>query len=334
MLSVIVPVYNAEKDLDRCVNSILNQTYRDIEVILVDDGSPDNSPCICDGFSHKDSRVRVIHKENGGVSTARNAGLDAAQGDYIAFVDSDDFIEPDMYEKMMNIAEKYSCDVVMCDCIKDFGKHSEIYTHNIKEGFYDLKKLKDEYYNHLLIMENIEYPATISNVTILWKSTLNKKEMRYQPGVRFSEDLLFGAKLLRRAESFYYMKNVALYHYVMNPQSASHTYVKDKWKDYLLLHSRIKAEFENDKEFDFSRQIDLCLLFFIYNTVGEIYGAEISKQEKLSKIKEVLQSSAVQEMFKRVKISSLKVPSKLKVLTFLYKHQLCLNILLEYFGRK
>jgi len=94
LISVIVPVYIVEPYLDRCVQSIVNQTYKNLEIILVDDGSPDNSPAMCDAWAEKDSRIRVIHKENGGVSSARNAGLDMATGSYITFVDADDWLEP------------------------------------------------------------------------------------------------------------------------------------------------------------------------------------------------------------------------------------------------
>ena len=333
-ISVIVPVYKVEKYLERCVNSILNQTCNDLELILVDDGSPDSCPELCDRFAQQDARIRVIHKENGGVSTARNAGLEAAQGAYIAFVDSDDWLEPDMYEKMMAVAEAQDCDVVMCDCVKDFEDHSEIYSHAIRDGFYSREQLCREYYPHLLMMENVEYPATISNVTLLWRSTLNSGEQRYQPGVRFSEDLLFGAKLMRKAKSFFYMKGEALYHYVMNPASATHTFVPDKWKDYQLLHSRIAADFGNDKEFDFSRQIDLCLLFFLYNTVGEIYGADLPVKEKKNRITGILKAAQVTEMFGRTSIGSLQISAKLKLLTFAYKYRVGLSFLIHYYGRK
>lgn len=104
LLSVIVPVYNVEDYLGRCVESILNQTYRNLEVILVDDGAKDSSGTLCDTFAEADPRVRVIHKENGGLSSARNAGLDICKGDYVAFVDSDDWIQPDAYEKMLETA--------------------------------------------------------------------------------------------------------------------------------------------------------------------------------------------------------------------------------------
>ena len=111
-ISVIVPVYNVEKYLSRCVDSILGQTFSDLEVILVNDGSGDSSGSICDSYAAKDSRIRVIHKENGGLSSARNAGIDAASGEYLAFVDSDDWIEPEMYETMLALTEKYGADLV------------------------------------------------------------------------------------------------------------------------------------------------------------------------------------------------------------------------------
>ena len=334
MISVIVPVYKAEKFLNRCVSSILNQTYTDLELILVDDGSPDESPKMCDEFARADERVRVIHKKNGGVSTARNAGLDAARGEYIAFVDSDDFLEPDAYEKMMEKAKAYNCDVVMCDCIKDFPKDSTIYSHGIREGFYSREQIQSEHYPHLLMMENVEYPATISNVTLLWRGALNTPEMRYIPGVRFSEDLLFGAKLLRSANSFYYMKGEALYHYVMNEASASHTYVSDKWNDYQLLHSRLCEEFAKDEAYDFTHQLDLCLLFFLYNTLGETCVANLSSDEKKAKLREILSTPSVRKMFRRIQVRKLPISLKLKLVTAMYKYRFGLNVLVRYFGRR
>ena len=106
LISVIIPIYKVEALLERCVDSVLAQTYRNLEIILVDDGSPDRCGQICDAYAQKDPRISVIHKENGGLSSARNAGLDIAQGEYIAFLDSDDWIEPEAYESMLALAEK------------------------------------------------------------------------------------------------------------------------------------------------------------------------------------------------------------------------------------
>ncbi len=111
-ISVIVPVYGVEQYLPKCLDSLLNQTFRDLEVIAVDDGSPDRCGEICDEYGEKDSRVRVIHKENGGLSSARNAGLDIARGEFLSFVDSDDTVTPDCYEKCTQYSEKYGADVV------------------------------------------------------------------------------------------------------------------------------------------------------------------------------------------------------------------------------
>lgn len=333
-ISIIVPLYNSEKYLARCIKSILNQTFKNFELILVDDGSIDGSLSICEGFAEKDTRIKVIHKENGGVSTARNTGLEIAVGDYITFVDSDDYIEPNMYEQMMNKALEYDCDVVLCDCLKEFDGYSEIYSHNIRSGFYDYKRLKTEYYPHLLVTEKIEYPATISNCRLLWKNALNTPQMRYEQGIRYSEDLLFGAKLIYNAKSFYYMKGCAYYHYVINNDSASHTYAPDKWTDYLKLHDKIKEAFGGKKIYDFSKQIDMCLLFFVYNTVGEDLTAAISKAEKKNKIKSILSTTCVRSMFNRIKICSLDIPLKLKILTVFYKYQIGISSLITYYEVK
>lgn len=113
-LSIIVPVYKVEPYLRRCIDSILAQTFRDFELILIDDGSPDNCGAICDEYAAKDSRIIVIHQKNQGVSAARNAGLDIARGTYLGFVDSDDWIEPEMYETMIATAKEKQVDVVVC----------------------------------------------------------------------------------------------------------------------------------------------------------------------------------------------------------------------------
>ena len=116
-LSIIVPVYKTEQYLTRCVESILGQTFSDIELILIDDGSPDRCGEICDTFAKKDSRVKVIHKNNAGVAAARNDGLRIANGKYVTVVDSDDYLDQNMYQNILEIVQKYDSDVVMCDCI-------------------------------------------------------------------------------------------------------------------------------------------------------------------------------------------------------------------------
>lgn len=126
-ISVIVPIYKVEDYLHRCVESIINQAYTNLEIILVDDGSPDNCPKICDEYAEKDSRIKVIHKENGGLSDARNTGLLVATGEYISFIDSDDYIDINMYKSIITYMEEHDLDIAECGI-----KH--VYNNKIKQN--------------------------------------------------------------------------------------------------------------------------------------------------------------------------------------------------------
>ncbi|MFS0861494.1 glycosyltransferase family 2 protein [Fredinandcohnia sp. 179-A 10B2 NHS] len=187
-ISIIVPVYKVEKYLQKCVDSILTQTFKDFELILINDGSPDNCGDICDEFANMDSRVKVIHKENGGQASARNRGLDIARGDYIGFVDSDDWIEPDMYEILYSICQENKCDIANCSSIIHYpnrritnGGHSLI-IHNrnqamralIEGDLYDevvwTKLIKRELFNELRFTEGIMYEDTDFTYKLIHRS--------------------------------------------------------------------------------------------------------------------------------------------------------------------
>lgn len=124
-ISIIIPVFKVEKYLYRCVNSIINQTYPYLEIILVDDGSPDNCPKICELLREKDSRIKVLHKKNGGLSSARNAGLNIASGDYIGFVDSDDYVDNEMFENLLTNIKEYNADISICGIIPEYDTNKE-----------------------------------------------------------------------------------------------------------------------------------------------------------------------------------------------------------------
>ena len=192
LISVIVPIYNVEEYLDKCINSILNQTYKNLEIILVDDGSPDNCPKMCDEYAKKDNRIKVIHKKNGGLSDARNKGIEIANGDYIGFVDSDDWILPTMYESLLSILLKYNADISVCELIR--SKSEEINIKKKKETivsysqkdyikkFFKIRSQSCEYYawNKLYkknIVEEEMYPKGLTSEDVLgtYKAILNSK---------------------------------------------------------------------------------------------------------------------------------------------------------------
>ena len=150
--TVIVPIYKVEEYLKRCVDSILAQTFTDFEVILVDDGSPDGCPEICDAYKEKDARVRVIHKPNGGLVSARNAGIFAAKGDYITYVDGDDWVKPNLLQFIHDrIAESAApVDMVLFASENVFADHVDKIENKVPEGWYDRERLEKEIFPYLL----------------------------------------------------------------------------------------------------------------------------------------------------------------------------------------
>ena len=335
LISVIVPVYNAEKYLDRCIQSIINQKYKKLEIILVDDGSKDNSLEISKSYAKKDNRIHVIHKENAGVSAARNTGIEAANGDYIAFVDSDDYIDENMYFNMMQKASEYNCDLVMCDCYKVRGNNKSTFTHNIRSGFYNKEQLYKEYFYKLLMLDSINYPATISNWVLLIKIDIIKENnLRYPKGIKYSEDLLFGSQVMYYVNRFYYLKEKCYYYYMDNPTSATSTYYEKKWNDFLRLYNKIDCFFSEKKDFDFTNQINYCLLFFIYNSIGDIYGSNNTLFEKKTKILKILNDKQVYEMFKSIDIYKLNISMKQKIITKCYKYKMFIIALIIYMSKK
>ena len=149
--SVIVPIYKVEKYLEKCITSILNQSFTDFELILVDDGSPDSCPQICDNFASKDSRVRVIHKKNGGLVSARNIGIQAAKGDYICYVDGDDWIHKDMLSEIYKASiQKYSPDMIIFGIVKLFADRKEEIFTDLDDGIYKKEQLIKDIYPYMM----------------------------------------------------------------------------------------------------------------------------------------------------------------------------------------
>ncbi|MEH7566253.1 glycosyltransferase family 2 protein, partial [Priestia megaterium] len=190
-ISIVVPVYNASNTIERCVQSILSQTYTNIEIILVDDGSKDNSLEICKKLQSRDSRIVVVSRKNAGVSVARNKGIEMANGDYIAFVDSDDYVKPEMYEKLINIAESRKVSLVFCN-------YEEVTTSGDSRKVNQLSHINEG--NNL--SENIkviEYMLQITNASIFgccWRTLINvnlltQNSIRFTPGITMAEDLKF-----------------------------------------------------------------------------------------------------------------------------------------------
>lgn len=300
-VSVIVPVYNAEKYLRECVDSILGQTLADLELILVDDGSTDSSPAICDRYAEQDARVQVIHKPNGRAASARNAGLRAASGEYVAFVDSDDWISPEMYKKMLETG----ADVTLCDYARFQGEKEFAFTQpNAAAGFYNKAQIREKIYPHL-VMDGIEYPITISNCVMLIKrDIIARNQLSYREDILISEDAPFGSEVLYCADSFAYLKNERFYHYRMTEGSASKMYKPWWWDSSLKINEETENFFSKCEDYDFTQQIKSNMF---YLARAEIYyilcNRELSRKEQNRKIKSVMENPRVARMMKDFNVS-------------------------------
>ena len=300
-VSVIVPVYNAENYLNQCVDSILGQTYQKLEVILVDDGSPDNCPAMCDAYAEKDSRVRVIHKKNGGVSSARNAGIRAATGEYISFIDSDDWLSPNTYERFISASQNGKIDFLMCDFIRHYGDGTCLpLSQSPRSGNYSRKEIKAELFP-MLIMDRFEFPPTISNcVCFIRTALLRKHNVYYMEDVRISEDAPFGSQALYFADSFSYLKGEFLYHYRQLDKSRSKTYRPWWWDHYLKINEETEHFFGACQEYDFSQQIKRNMFYFARAQINYIMydSPDLSFSEKASRIRSVMNHPRVSRMMK------------------------------------
>ncbi len=167
LISVIVPIYNVEKYLDRCVDSIINQTYKNLEIILVDDGSPDNCPKMCDDYAKIDNRIKVVHKENGGLSDARNVGMEVATGEYVSFIDSDDYISLDFYETLFQTMIDNDSDIVECSVVKFYENEKfDEYSDDLKITNYDTLYALDGLINENPFKQHVWNKLYKSNIVL------------------------------------------------------------------------------------------------------------------------------------------------------------------------
>lgn len=224
-ISIIVPIYNAEEHLDRCVKSILTQTVEDLELILVDDGSNDNSLNICKEYEKKDQRVRVVHQENAGVSAARNHGIELAEGKYIGFVDSDDWIESLMYERLLKEAKKTNADVIMCDATTVYSNGRTQVDTITQLSINQILKKSDFMPSLLLEMAGSAWRCIYKNNRYNDK-LMQSESLHFPLGVKFSEDRIFNIYAFGYANKICYIKE-SYYNRYMNEKSAVHRFHED-----------------------------------------------------------------------------------------------------------
>lgn len=246
MVSLIVPIYNIKTCLSSCVSSILAQTYGDCEIILVDDGSTDGTSQLCDFYKQQDSRITVIHKDNGGLVSARKAGLEAAQGEYIGFVDGDDWIEPQMYEHLIALAEENKADMVLGGSIEDVGGQSINKINCLKSGVYDKERLQKEIYPHMLCVGDF---FCMGIQPYIWNK-LMRRDLAYahimtiDDRIRVGEDVAAVMPMLLMADKVV-ISDRCEYHYCIRGTSMMWSRVSEEkeWEELRILHRFLQTTF-------------------------------------------------------------------------------------------
>lgn len=333
-ISIIIPVYNVEQYLDKCIQSILNQTLRDIEIILVDDGSPDSCPKMCDEYAKKDNRIKVIHKKNAGLGFARNSGLEIATGEYVAFVDSDDFIDTTMYEHLYNEAQNKHLDTVYCSWKKYYNDNDIIDMKDVDSPVTFYGKQQVDTFLLDIVAPDPDYPHDVKYMMGVCHAIYSLKLIKLH-SIKFcserqfvSEDLIFDIDYLSKATAIEYLPDT-YYYYRYNPTSLSSTYTHEKFeKNKVFLQEvmrKLKLLFPYNVYY-----IHVARLAFIYLRISILQEFITLKKEpyrtKIKYIKDLVSDSFFCDILN--KYPYWKLPFKHKCFFIMWKWKCTTGLLL------
>ena len=308
--SVIVPVYKVENYLTNCIESVLNQTFSDFELILVDDGSPDRCPEICDAYKEKDERIRVVHKKNGGLASARRAGIKEALGDYVFNLDSDDLIENDTLECAYKIINETNCEIVSFSYkwVKE-GKTVNVTNDGLDEGFYSREDIEKYIYPRLLMDRNMNHISYYLSGKAIKRELLTPNQLAVSEKISLGEDLCCTVSCYLDAESVYISKKEA-YLYTVREDSISKEF---NTKQIYLVEDVINEIIKNDMEkvVDFEEQLCRYSCFMCFAILAQ--AAEGNYFKSIKQIKNSIQNSLHNEKIKRAKFENISIKSKIAI---------------------
>lgn len=316
-LSIIVPVYNGEKYLHQCIESILSQQYRDFELIIIDDGSTDSSLEICYEFAKKDSRILVHHKENGGLVAARKTGISLSSGQYIGFVDCDDYVDRNMYSDLMAATESYSPDIVSGGIIIDYIERSKVEYNNFPKGFYSHEQVEKYIIPYMLISSGfVKYGILPGVVTKVFKrSVLEKALPCVDNSLTIGEDVAITAYSVMNADSVAIVDS-ASYHYIQYEDSMIRKFNPGQLAKINNLYSCL-LKIENE---DYQRQVYLYMCFLLFVAVADCIKKSGYDNKKIkTAINDILDSELAVTVLNKADISELSLKDKTKILLLKYK---------------
>ncbi|MCQ2468643.1 MAG: glycosyltransferase [Ruminococcus sp.] len=303
-VSIILPVYNVENCIERCLLSLTNQTLSDIEILAIDDGSTDNSGKICDDFANTDSRITVVHKENEGPSAARNIGISKANGEYIGFVDSDDYVDEEMFETLYNLAKNNDVDVAMCSyCIFNSGKIEKIPL-NYRSYLCSNSEIKKEL---LYLYYSRSHAGLYSLCNKIYKNSfLSLNAFHFNEKLRRAEDAWFNYEVLRSADSFAFSPQ-QLYYYCQNTNSIMHTPQKNQYHQWVENRQKL---LEDNQIHQFRIDYNQFYYEFLYKV--SILCREFAGEKNYTEIQSILDDPFYQNATNYISL----LPQHIRILHF------------------
>lgn len=337
-VSIVVPCYNVEKYLDRCVSSIVNQTLKDIEIILVDDESPDRVPEMCDNWAKRDSRIKVIHKKNGGLGMACNSGLESATGEYVAFVDSDDWIEFDMYETMYNTAQQYRAQMVFSGIrrVNDKGEITPMYQAK-KFTVHDTPTEIKTFAMDMIASEpssRIERKIPMSAKIVLYnRDNILLNGLRFENEKKLiSEDLIFNLDCLTHTECIVELAKT-YYNYFSNQTSITHTFHSDRFTKIIDIRNELLSRYHNMPA-DFTDRVNRMFIGYVRKIVCIIcHSSQLSVAMKKSMVNEICTDSIWRQIKEAYPIKIMPLKHRLFLLCILKNNYFIINFLAKLNGK-
>lgn len=313
MFSVIVPIYGIESYLPQCVDSLLMQSYKDFELILVDDGSPDRCPEICDSYARKDQRIKVIHKPNGGLVSARQAGIEVATGEYVVNVDGDDWVSPQMLERMYLRIMENGADVVMMSHYLAYEDRTVAVKQTFPNGFYDKAAMEREIYPNMLLNEEMQHIDYFLWVKAFRRSLITPYQLAVDRRISFGEDVACLMPMLFAAQSIYISED-PLYYYRYRMTSMSRNFQPKLYEQLIYLAQSLEKLTESFPAF--SSQVDryICYLCFVL-LVG---AAEAGARGAVPLIQKYIEQMPLRRHIQRAAFGN--VTPKTRISYFLLRH--------------
>lgn len=328
LISAIIPVYNTEEYLEKCIDSLRKQTLKDIEIIFINDGSSDDSLRVLRQYEKLDERIIVIDKKNSGPSATRNEGIDIARGEYLSFIDSDDWIDKCMFEEMYKVAKEGNSDVVICD-MKAVNKNEETYISGLH---YPIRNLSERSMKKIIFKELLSNSQFNSMANKIFKASIIKENnIRLDKDIYYAEDWLFNVEFFKKSIKVSYV-NKAFYYYRRGHESSSSSYNDDTFEKAGIWIYKMRKQYANELNMDQYLGVDELFNVITHCIISEFKRNDLTLSSRIKKINKIISAKESKEVVDNMEKSKLSL--KEKFLLYSIKNKKIINLYIYFWISK